>query len=405
MPAASRAGSRSGSQRSAAGLGASALESVLGREKGLRRRILPGGALARPWLVVLVVSLLYLGVVLARNGGDPLVFATVGSRYGEGEPAGSEGYDGQFAYFIALDPVGASQRLDAPSYRYQRILYPMLARWLALGRPDILPWTLVSLNVVALAAGTALMERLLLHYGVGRWYALTYGLYAGQLMSARLDLNEPLSYSLVIAAIWAMEQERPVWSALLFALAALTKETALVFAGAYGAYLFLAAGWRPALRFGAVAVGPYACWQLFLWRWLGVPGLGSGGAMATSFEFVPFMGLWRIGAVSWSALLLYSVILGPLVVLPTLWALWRTGRELAGRRWHPVSLALFANGAVLLFLPHSTWREFLAMLRLSGGLVAAVLLYAALRRDYRVLNYSFGWLAALAFVVKEGPVV
>jgi hypothetical protein len=371
----------------------------------LRRRILSGRVLVRPWLVVLVVSLLYLGVILARNGGDPLVFAAVGSRYEMGEPTGSEGYDGQFAYFIALDPRGASERLDVPSYRYQRILYPMLARWLALGRPEILPWTLVLLNVVALVAGTALMERLLLHYRVGRWYALTYGLYAGQLMAVRLDLNEPLSYGLVLAAIWAMEQRRPGWSALLFALAALAKETALVFAGAYALYLLLTAGWRPALRFGLVTVGPYAGWQLVLWGWLGGPGVGSGGAMATSFEILPFMGLWRIGVVSWAALLVYTVILGPLVVLPTVWALWRTGREIVQRHWHPVSLALFANAAVLLFLPHSTWREFLAMLRLSGGLVAAVLLYAALRSDYRVLNYSFGWLAALAFVLKEGPVV
>jgi hypothetical protein len=356
-------------------------------------------------MVVLVVSLLYLGVILARNSGDPLAFAVIGSRYQTGDPTGSEGYDGQFAYFIALDPGGASEKLDVPSYRYQRILYPMLARWLALGRPGVLPWTLVLLNLVALVAGTALMERLLLHYGAGRWYALVYGLYAGQLMSVRLDLNEPLSYGLVIAAIWALEQKRPGWGALLFALAALAKETALAFAAAYGLYLLLTAGWRPALRFGVVAFGPYACWQLILWRWLGGVGAGPGGAMATSFEIIPFMGLWRIGAVSWAALLVYTVILGPLVVLPTVWAIWRTGREILQRHWHPVSLALFVNAAVLLFLPHSTWREFLAMLRLSAGLVAAVLLYAALRRDRRALNYSLGWLAALAFILKEGPVV
>jgi hypothetical protein len=374
-------------------------------ERALRRRILPGRVLARPWVVVLAVTLLYLGVILARNNGDPLAFAVVGSRFGAGDPAGSEGYDGQFAYFIALDPRGASERLDVPSYRYQRILYPMLARWLALGRPDLLPWTLVLLNLVALVTGTALVEQLLHHYGVGRWYALVYGLYAGQLMSVRLDLNEPLSYGLVIAAIWAMERKRPGWSATLFALAALAKETALIFAAAYGAYLLLTAGWRPALRFGIVAAGPHACWQLVLWRWLGGVGAGSGGAMATAFEIIPFMGLWRIGAVSWTALLVYAVILGPLIVLPTVWALWRTGREILQRRWHPVSLALFANAAVLLFLPHSTWREFLAMLRLSGGLVAAVVLYAALRRDRRALKYSWGWLAALAFVLKEGPVV
>jgi hypothetical protein len=314
--------------------------------------------LVRPWLIVLVLCLLYLGVVLARNNGDPLAFAVIGSRYQVGDPAGADGYDGQFAYYLALDPIGAADKLDAPAYRTQRILYPMLARWLALGQPDWIPWTLVLVNLVALVAGTALMEQFLRHFGVSWWYALVYGLYAGQL---------------------------------------------LVFAGACGLYLLLAAGWRPALRFSLIAGAPFALWQLFLWRWLGSTGLGSGGAMATPFEFVPLMGLWRIGTVSSAALLLYGVILGPLVVLPTLWALWRTGRELLRRRWHPVTLALFANAAVLLFLPYSSWRELLAMLRLSTGLVAAVLLYAGLRRDHRILNYSWGWLAALAFLIKEGP--
>jgi len=369
----------------------------------VRNRVWHDWRLIRPWLVVLVLCLLYLSVVLARNNGDPLAFAVIGSRYQVGDPAGTDGYDGQFAYYLALDPIGAADKLDAPAYRTQRILYPMLARWLALGRPDWIPWTLVLVNLAALAAGTALMEQLLRHYGVSRWYALVYGLYAGQLMSVRLDLNEPLSVCLIVAAMWALEKKRLGWSAIFFALAALTKETALVFAGACGLYLLLATGWRPALRFSLMAGAPFALWQLFLWRWLGSPGLGSGGAMATPFEFVPLMGLWRIGTVSLAALLLYGAILGPLVVLPTLWALWRTGRELFRRCWHPVTLALFANAAVLLFLPYSSWREFLAMLRLSAGLVAAVLLYAGLRRDRRILNYSLGWLATLAFLIKEGP--
>ena len=358
---------------------------------------------ARPWLVALILCLLYLSVILARNGGDPLAFAVIGSRYQQGDPAGTDGYDGQFVYYVALDPAGAPDKLDAPAYRYQRILYPMLARCLTLGRPEWLPWTLVWVNLAALAAGTALLEQLLLHFGVSRWYAVVYGLYAGQLMSVRLDLNEPLSYGLVMGAVWAFERERPNWSAILFALAALAKETALLFAGAYGLHLLLTERWRPALRFGLLAAGPVAIWQMILWRWLGAPGIGSGGAMATSFEMNPLMGLGRIASVSPAALLLYSAILGPLIVLPTLWALWVAGREMPRRGWHPITLALFFNAAALLFLPHSSWREFLAMLRLSTGLVAAVLLYAGLRRNRRVLNYSFGWLATLAFLFKEGP--
>ncbi len=359
--------------------------------------------LIRPWSVVLLGCLGYLAVILVLNDGDPLAFAVIGSRYQLGDSGGTEGYDGQFAYYIAVDPAGAVDQLDVPAYRYQRILYPMLARGLALGQKDLTPWTLVLVNIVALVAGTAILERLLERFQVSRWYALVYGLYAGQLMSVRLDLNEPLSYGLTVAAIWAFERERVGWSGALFALAALSKETALVFAGAYGLYLIVIGEWRTAVRFGFVAAAPLILWQVVLWRWLGSPGIGSGGAMATFFEIIPFMGLWRIGMVSVPALALYGAIMGPLMVVPTVWALWHSGQDLVRRRWHPITLALLFNAIVLVFLPHSSWREFIAMLRLSIGLVVAVLLYAGLRHKQRVLIYAFGWMAALAFLFKEGP--
>lgn len=229
-----------------------------------------------------------------RNGGDPMAFVVAGARYQYGDPAGADGYDGQFSYYIALDPTGAAGKLDVPAYRYQRILYPMLARWLALCQPALIPWTLVLVNLIALAAGTALVERLMVHFRVNRWHALIYGLYAGLLMSVRLDLSEPIAYALTIVACWAFERRRPGRAAALFALAALAKETTLIFAAAYGLYLLSKEGRRMALRFGLAAAGPFAAWQIFLWQWLGSPGVGSGGAMATPFEIIPLMGLWGL---------------------------------------------------------------------------------------------------------------
>jgi len=96
----------------------------------------------RPWQIVLIANVLYLGVILALNGGDPEAFVTLGECFsqcaehdGTDCPAESEGYDGQFAYYIARDPGGSPPCLDAPAYRMQRILLPMLARVLSLGRP------------------------------------------------------------------------------------------------------------------------------------------------------------------------------------------------------------------------------------------------------------------------------
>jgi hypothetical protein len=358
----------------------------------------------RPWWIVAVVSLVYVGTIVAINGGDPLALATLGTRFSESDPEGTEGYDGQFAYYIARDPLNGWQHCDVPTYRYQRILYPLLARLLALGQATLLPYTLPLLSVAALAVGTWLTERILRRYWMSRWYALTYGLYAGHLMSVRLDLNEPLAHALVQGAILATEEERWKLGVFLFALAALAKETTLVFVAGYLLYLLARRQWR---RLAGLALGtgvPFLAWQGVLWLWLGSPGLGSGGAGATSWEIVPFRGLWSVGAVDLRVLGLLALVIVPLTVIPALLSLWAAGRDLWQGRWHPLTTMLLANALLMLFLPQSTYREPLAMLRLTSGLVIAVIDYGAKKRSKRILNYSLLWLASLALAVKEGPV-
>jgi len=178
----------------------------------------------------------------------------------------------------------------------------------------------------------------------------------------RLDLTEPLAYGLVQGALWAWEEQESgrrkqeagkQWGghcslfivSLFIALAALAKETALIAAAG-----LLLAGL-------GLAVGlPFAAWQGVLWTWLGRPGVGAGGAMATSFEWLPFAGLLRVATVSWPAFWLLLAIEGPLFVLPTVWALIVSVRDLL-RGWRrPWVTVLLAQAAVLLFLPFSTWR-------------------------------------------------
>jgi len=355
----------------------------------------------RPWMVVLAVALAYVGLTLVRYGGDPLAFALVGTQYDPGDPEGTQGYDGQFAYYIARDPAGGRQYCDVPSYRYQRILYSVLAWALALARPGLVGWTLIALNVAALVGGTYFTERLLAAHRVSGWYALVYGLYGGLVAGLRLDLTEPLAYGLVQAGLWAWERERRGTAGVLLALAALTKETTLVAVAGVLLYLALERRWREAVGLGLTVGLPFAVWQGVLWAWLGAPGVGAGGAMATSFEWLPFAGLLRVATVSWPVFWVLLVIEGPLFVLPTIWALVASVRDLLRGRRHPWVTVLLAQAAVLPFLPNSTWREPLAMARLAAGLVGATLLYGALRRSRRVLIYSLFWLATLALLLNE----
>jgi hypothetical protein len=371
----------------------------------------------RPWLVVLVLALAYVALTLARYGGDPEMFVLAGTRYDQNDPDGSWGYDGQFAYYIARDPAGGCPQCDVPPYRYQRILYPVLAWGLALGQRALIPWTLIAINVAALAGGTYFTERLLDAHRVSRWYALVYGLYGGLVAGLRLDLTEPLAYGLVQAGLWvwmkqeARGKERSAhkrlgfesgdWRLGLFALAALTKETALIAVGGLLLYLVLERRWWEAVRLGLIAVVPFVVWQGVLWAWLGAPGVGAGGALATSFEVIPFWGLLSVAQVDWRVFGILAAVVGSLFVLPAIWALVVSVRDLWRGRQHPWVTILFFQAAVLPFLPNSTWREPLAMARLGVGLVAATLLYGALRRSRRVLTFSFFWLATLALLINE----
>ncbi len=362
----------------------------------------------RPWKIVLIANVLYLGVILALNGGDPKTFVTLGECFsqcaghdGTDCPADSEGYDGQFAYYIARDPGGSPPCLDAPAYRMQRILLPILARALSLGQAALIPWALALVNLVALVGGTALLEDLLVAAKASRWFALSYGLYIGVFMAVRLSTTEALAYGLVIAGLWFALRDRPWAASIALALAVFAKEVTALFVAGYVLHFALNRRWREAARVALVAGIPFAAWQIALADWLGGAGIGSGGAKATPFEIIPFAGVLKIGTEgSLAALVVLGLLVIPAAVVPSLWALWRTVGDLRREHWGPYTCLLFANAAVMPFVPFSTYREFLGLLRFIPGLVLMVVLYAAQHKHQRPLVYSTLWIVLLLFLVS-----
>ena len=344
-----------------------------------------------PTFVVTLICLIYVVGVLLTNDGGPKAFILLGTQFSEGDPNGTEGYDGQFAYQIALNPAGGAPYIDVPAYRYQRVLYPLTARLLALGQAALIPWTLIIVNIGAITLGTWATEQLLAHLRVSRWYALVYGLYGGQLLSLRTDLNEPLAHAFVQLAMLAWAKERRWWAVVAFALAALGKETTLVFLAGYMGYTLYRRMWGWTFRLSLAAM-PFVLYQLFLWRWLGSFGVGSGGAGATPFSPIPLAGWLAIAGVSVGAFLLISLVVGPMSILPGIAGLWLSLQALWRRQIHPFVTCLLLNSAAILFLPTSTFREPVAMLRLTTGLMAAMLLFGAWRRSRRILNYSTLWI-------------
>lgn len=307
------------------------------------------------------------------------------------------GYDGQFCYFIALDPQHAYLYMDLPAYRYSRIAYPMLARILAAGVPALIPFALILINLIAVPAGTFAVAVWLRRKGRSPWLALIYGLSLGLFIAYNGDLTEPMAYALAALAVYLLDfggRRRVLWAGLCFAVAILTRETAAVFAVLYAGALLLRrnveqstsptpvgfAGsigsigaalrwrfpnWRAAALLLGLSLAPYALYKLFLAIWLGSAGVPA----QVRFEVLPFAGL--LAHWPWDAhhiVVIESVVLPALVCAGVaLWALARGARDVA--IWTLlVSVLLF-----VVLLPAASYTDHFAASRLSIGIVLAAL--------------------------------
>jgi hypothetical protein len=356
-----------------------------------------------PATVSTLVAAAYILWRLANLGWEPIELFELGARFSEGREDGSPGYDGQFSYYIASDPDpdAVASKLDVPAYRFQRILYPLAARALAIGQEAWLPWSFVIVGLLALWGGTWAVARLMVDQSVNPWYSLSYGLWVGLVAPIGLGLGEPLAYGLAAGGWLARSRGRTIWSAMLFGLAVFAKETTIVFLIAALLAELMDRRRGRALTAYLLAVGAFIVWQGWLWITFGSPGLGSGGDMATSFEWIPFMGLFRIGSVSMAALGLFLLIFLPTIVLPTLWAVVVSARSLQKGLRSAEAWSLLGNGITVMILPFSTFREPLGLVRFASGLVLAVLLFSVSQKLMRPLRYSLFWSALLAILLSQ----
>ncbi len=186
---------------------------------------------------------------------------------------GSNGYDGQFYYRLALDPADLHRTafgitMDLP-FRVQRIGYPALAWLLSLGHPAWVPVALVVVNVLAL--GAIGLAGGLLARDCGRhalWGLLLAG-YFGFFISIGCDLTEPVAAACLLGGVLAYRRGRPALAGLLFGYGALTRETVLIAPLALGLVRLIAVARgraRPARADLAwcLPVIAFATWQLVL---------------------------------------------------------------------------------------------------------------------------------------------
>jgi hypothetical protein len=142
------------------------------------------------------------------------------------------GYDGQFFYRLALNPLNFRMTaygitMDRP-YRFMRIGYPALT-WLAsLGQHALVPVMLVAVNVAAIGAMGWLGGVFARQAGRHALTGLLVPAYFGLITSLSRDTAEPLAAACLLGGLLAVRARRPVLAALLLAYGALTRETVMV---------------------------------------------------------------------------------------------------------------------------------------------------------------------------------
>jgi hypothetical protein len=197
----------------------------------------------RPIVPGLIALLAAVAFVLARwqtwAKGDITRFILVGRHFATPSQlpphiavAPTYGYDGQFYYRLALNPVNFSHiaygiRVDQP-YRYMRIGYPWLTWLVSLGQHVLVPVMLVVINIVAIGAMGYLGGMFARQGGRHALAGLVLPAYFGLLTSLSRDTAEPLAAACLLGGLLAIRARRPVLAGLLLAYGALTRESVMV---------------------------------------------------------------------------------------------------------------------------------------------------------------------------------
>jgi hypothetical protein len=261
----------------------------------------PADRTDQPAVAGLIALLAALGFALARwqtwAHGTISRFILVGSHFAvpaqlpPGVPvAPTYGYDGQFFYRLALNPLNLSKTaygitMDRP-YRYMRIGYPALTWLLSFGQHFLVPAMLVAVNVAAIGAMGYLGGVFAREGGRHALAGLLLPGYFGLITSLSRDTAEPLAAALLLAGLLAVRARRPVLAALLLAYGALTRETVMVAVAAIAIMRVIGV-----LRRGqwpgrddlvwAIPTGVFVVWEIVVKAATGsIPLLADGGRNA-----------------------------------------------------------------------------------------------------------------------------
>jgi hypothetical protein len=284
---------------------------------------------------------------------------------------GSVGYDGQYYYYIAHDPFILEQsydHIDFPAYRYQRIIYPLTVWLLAFGHPPLIPWMMVTVNLLGILLGTWFIILILKHFSRSPWYSLFYPASWGFLLCLLRSLPEPLAITFAVMAVYFYLKEKPAWQVISLSLAGLTQETTLLVSMGF---LFYSLG-RKEIRRSLYWLFPllvYLLWQLYLYAHFQIFSFLGG----TQNFGLPFQGILEklilVGQNPYSyekfSELLYLILITILIIT----ALYDSYKDFT-----PLTIIFLGYALMTSLLNHLIWVEPWSYARATLGLLVFNLL-------------------------------
>jgi hypothetical protein len=210
------------------------------------------------------------------------------------------GYDGQFMYLMAFDPLltrftaePARYRdvTDTPPYRYGRIGFSILTRLFSAATPERFPVTMMWLIVVAHGVLAWTLALIATRHGVPPATAFLYLAIPGFMASMVFALPEALVAAALVAGFACLESDRPLTAGACFALAVLLRETSVLMVLGLSAASTPRLGWRRSLVVAFEALVPFVLWRAYV-GWRLMPDFGVGAFLASPGIFeAPFAGL------------------------------------------------------------------------------------------------------------------
>lgn len=235
------------------------------------------------------------------------------------------GHDGQLFYLVARDPFnrhGTDRILayDNPSYRYRRILFPLLAGGFGGFGPWATLWGMILLSAVGFGLAAAASFELCSRWELPRVTALAAACNLGLMMSLILLVCDALALGLALSAVvlWYRGFAKPAY--VLLALAVLTKEYYALFAIALALATLSERRYLRAALLVVLPALPMLAWMGFVR--VAVPGGDNsierfGVPLAGIVESIPYwvrtdrdfviFGLFSLGLIASAAVLLFRV--------------------------------------------------------------------------------------------------